>query len=108
MVQLLQNFMSIMVESSNIVVDSWTKRIESEGGVVDINVDEDMRSFSGDVISKACFGSNYAKGEEIFLKLRALQGAMSKKALSSGIPILRYTALQLQFFILKFIKKFST
>ncbi|KAG6763450.1 hypothetical protein POTOM_030866 [Populus tomentosa] len=85
----VKNFMSIMVESSNIVVDSWTKRIESEGGVVDINVDEDMRSFSGDVISKACFGSNYAKGEEIFLKLRALQGAMSKKALSSGIPILR-------------------
>lgn len=97
-----------MVESSNIVVDSWTQRIETEGGVVDINVDEDMRSFSGDVISKACFGSNYAKGEEIFIKLRALQGAMSKKALSSGIPILRYTALQLKFFIFKFIKKLST
>lgn len=81
--------MNTMVESSLIVVDSWTKKIESEGGAADINIDQYMRSFSGDVIARACFGSDYAKGEEIFLKLRALQEAMSKKALSSGIPILR-------------------
>ncbi|KAL0419363.1 UNVERIFIED_CONTAM: cytochrome [Sesamum radiatum] len=49
-----------------------------------------MRSFSGDVISKACFGSNYSKGEEIFFKLRALQEAASKRVLATGIPGMRH------------------
>ncbi|KAL4599705.1 hypothetical protein ACB092_11G145200 [Castanea dentata] len=55
----------------------------------DVHVDEYMRSFSGDVISRACFGSNYSKGEEIFSKLRELKGLLSKKVFSSGIPVLR-------------------
>jgi hypothetical protein len=80
--------MHIMVQSSMTVVSSW--RTKSEGGVVDVHIDEYMRSFSGDVISRACFGSNYAKGEEIFLKLRALQESMSKKLLSNGIPGMRF------------------
>jgi hypothetical protein len=63
--------MNITVESSMTVVNSW--RVESEGGVADIHIDEYMRSFFGDVISRACFGSSYSKGEEVFLKLRALQ-----------------------------------
>jgi hypothetical protein len=53
--------MNIMVESSMTVGNSW--RAESEGGVADIHIDEYMRSFLGDVISRACFGSNYSKGD---------------------------------------------
>ena len=82
--------MNLMVESSITLVNSWTNLIESEGGVADVHVDEYMRSFSGDVISRACFGSNYSKGEEIFLKLRELQEQVSKKVLFSGIPVLRF------------------
>ena len=82
--------MSLMVESSITLVNSWTNLIESEGGVADVHVDEYMRSFSGDVISRACFGSNYSKGEEIFSKLRELQELLSKKAFSSDIPVLRF------------------
>ncbi|CAK7324580.1 unnamed protein product [Dovyalis caffra] len=63
----------------------YIKNIETEEGAVDISIDEDMRSFFGD--------SNYAKGKEIFLKLRALQGAMSKKVLSSGHPILSFETI---------------
>ncbi|XP_059435073.1 cytochrome P450 714C2-like [Corylus avellana] len=84
----VKGMMNIMVDSSMAVVNSW--RRESEGGVADVNIDEYIRSFSGDVISRACFGTNYAKGEEIFLKLRALQEHMSKKILSNGIPGMRY------------------
>ena len=80
--------MKIMVDSSMTVVNSW--RVESEGRVANVNIDEYMRSFSGDVISRACFGSNYSEGEEIFLKLRALQEHMSKKILSGGIPGMRF------------------
>ena len=82
--------MNLMVESSITLVNSWTNLIESEGGVAHVHVDEYMRSFSGDVISRACFGSNYSKGEEIFLKLRELQEQVSKKVLFSGIPVLRF------------------
>ena len=82
--------MSLMVESSITLVNSWTNLIESEGGVADVHVDEYMRSFSGDVISRACFGSNYSEGEEIFSKLNELQELLSKKVFSSGIPVLRF------------------
>ncbi|KAI7981160.1 Cytochrome P450 714C2 [Camellia lanceoleosa] len=81
--------MNLVSECSMTLVNSWKRRIESEGGVADINIDGDMRSFSGDVISRPCFGNNYAQGEKIFLKLRALQETESKKAFVTGIPGMR-------------------
>ncbi|XWS66284.1 hypothetical protein CRYUN_Cryun05aG0186200 [Craigia yunnanensis] len=85
----VKGMMNLMAQSSVTVFDSWNSKIESAGGVADIKIDGYMRSFSGDVISGACFGSNYSKGEEIFLKLRDLKEAMSRKFLS-GIPGIRY------------------
>ncbi|KAM7521954.1 hypothetical protein LguiA_011856 [Lonicera macranthoides] len=81
---------SLITDSTIKLLDSWKSIIESSGGIADIKIDPHMRSFSGDVISRACFGSNFSKGEEIFLKLRALQEAASKKVLSTGIPGMRY------------------
>ncbi|XVF75706.1 hypothetical protein PTKIN_Ptkin13bG0208200 [Pterospermum kingtungense] len=87
----VKGMMNLMAKSSGTtVVDSWNRKIESEGGVADIKIDDYMRSFSGDVISKACFGSNYSKGEEIFLKLLDLKQVMSRKYFFSGIPGIRY------------------
>ena len=85
--------MHLITESTITVVDSWKSLIETQGGTADIKIDEYMRSFSGDVISRACFGSNYSEGEEIFVKLRTLQGAMSKKSFSTGVPGMRYYEL---------------
>ncbi|KAF5446533.1 hypothetical protein F2P56_032153 [Juglans regia] len=86
----VKGMMNLITESTINLLNTWKSRIETEGGTADIKIDEYMRSFSGDVISRACFGSNYSKGEEIFVKLRALQEAMSKKVLSTGVPGLRY------------------
>lgn len=72
------------------LVESWNNIIEAKCGIADIKIDQHMSSFSGDVISKACFGSNYSRGEEIFIKLRGLQESASKKFLSIGIPGMRY------------------
>jgi hypothetical protein len=98
--------MNIMVDSSMAVVNSW--RIECEGGVADVHIDEYMRNFSGDVISRACFGSNYSEGEEIFLKLRALQEHMSNKILSNGIPGIRFHLFHTQelYVYITYIKRF--
>ncbi|XP_022743116.1 cytochrome P450 714C2-like [Durio zibethinus] len=89
----VKGMMNLMAQSSVTVVESWNGKIESEGGVADIKIDGYMRRFSGDVISRACFGSNYAKGEEIFLKFRDLKEAMSRKFLS-GIPGIRYIPIK--------------
>ncbi|KAK6234485.1 Cytochrome P450 - like 10 [Theobroma cacao] len=86
----VKGMMNLIIESTFTLLNSWKSRIEAKGGLADIKIDEYMRSFSGDVISRACFGSNYSRGEEIFLKLRALQEAMSKKSLSTGVPGMRY------------------
>lgn len=80
---------SLVNTSANILVDSWKRKIEAGRGMTDIKIDFDMRTFSGDVISRACFGSNYAKGQEIFNNLRLLQEAMSKKVFLTSVPGMR-------------------
>ncbi|KAL6967892.1 hypothetical protein U1Q18_033701 [Sarracenia purpurea var. burkii] len=82
----VKGMMSLVTELAVTMVNSWKSRIEREGGTAEIKIDEEMRSFSGDVISRACFGSNYSKGEEIFKGLRAI----STKVLVTGIPGIRY------------------
>ncbi|KAL0323974.1 UNVERIFIED_CONTAM: cytochrome [Sesamum calycinum] len=88
----VKGMMSIITESGMALVDSWKQKVESEeGGVVEIGVDQRMKRFSGDIISRACFGSSYSKGQEIFLKFDHLQEIMSKRTLSAlGIPGLRH------------------
>lgn len=86
----VKGMINLIQDSSMAMCESWKRIVEAEGGVADIKIDQFMRSFSGDVISKACFGSNFSKGEEIFLKLRALQESASKKLWVTGIPGMRH------------------
>ncbi|CAK7347778.1 unnamed protein product [Dovyalis caffra] len=80
----VKSMVSLMVDCTTTMIRSWESRIGSDGGMADINIDLDMRSLSADIISRACFGSNYTKGEEIFSKLRTLQDVMSRGFI--GIP----------------------
>ncbi|KAJ4847637.1 hypothetical protein Tsubulata_002749 [Turnera subulata] len=84
----VKGMISLMTECTMSMERSWGSRIESEGGTAVIDVAPDMRRLSADIISRACFGSNYARGEEIFVKLKSLQDVMSKASI--GIPGLRY------------------
>ncbi|KAL3517933.1 hypothetical protein ACH5RR_020522 [Cinchona calisaya] len=86
----VKGMVSLVQESTITLVNSWKSIIEAENGIADIKIDQHMRSFSGDVISRACFGSNYSKGEEIFKRLRALQEAASKRVLATGVPGMRH------------------
>ncbi|OVA20272.1 Cytochrome P450 [Macleaya cordata] len=85
----VKGMVKLMVESAESLVKTWESKID-EWGVAEIRVDEGLRSFSADIISRACFGSSYSKGEDIFLRLRALQQVMSKQSLMLGVPGLRY------------------
>ncbi|KAK9941036.1 hypothetical protein M0R45_017665 [Rubus argutus] len=79
-----------IVDCTNTLVNSWNSKIEAGRGAADINVDADLRRFSCDVISRACFGSSYTKGVQIWGKIRQLQESMAKKIWLTGIPGLRH------------------
>lgn len=84
----LKGMVNLMVDATTSLLNTWESRVEQEGGILEIVVDEDLRSLSADIISRACFGSSYSNGEEIFSKLKALQMAMSKANI--GITGMRY------------------
>ncbi|KAL6289757.1 hypothetical protein ACE6H2_007267 [Prunus campanulata] len=84
----VKGMMDLMVDSTTTLLRSWESKIESEGGIAVLRVDEDMRCLLADIISRACFGSNYSEGKEIFLKLRTLQRIMSQGNI--GVPGVRY------------------
>ncbi|KAH0980695.1 hypothetical protein GBA52_007872 [Prunus armeniaca] len=84
----VKGMMDLMVDSTTTLLRSWQSKVESEVGIAVLRVDEDMRSLSADIISRACFGSSYSEGKEIFLKLRTLQRIMSQGNI--GVPGVRY------------------
>ncbi|KAG8633628.1 cytochrome P450 714C2 [Manihot esculenta] len=87
----IKGMVNLITESAISLVNSWKSIIERDGGMADIKVDEGLISFSADVISRACFGSNYSEGEKIFMKLMDLQKAVSNKGIAAfGIPGMRY------------------
>ncbi|XP_038980808.1 cytochrome P450 714D1-like [Phoenix dactylifera] len=86
----VKGMVDLMIKSAAPLLNSWESMIDSEGGIADIVVDDDFRSFSADVISRASFGSDYSRGREMFLKLRALSKLISKPSLLFEIPYLRF------------------
>ncbi|XP_048141859.1 cytochrome P450 714C2-like [Rhodamnia argentea] len=84
----VKGMVSLMVDSANSLIGFWESRIESGGGTAEIRIDDDLRSLSADIISRACFGSSYSRGKEIFLKLRELQQVMSHGSI--GVAGMRY------------------
>ncbi|KAM0948008.1 putative cytochrome P450 [Dioscorea sansibarensis] len=85
----VKGMVELMIDSAISLVKLWEEKIEDGGGIVEMKVDDDLRSYSADVISRACFGSSYSKGKEIFSKLRSLQQAVSKPNLLLEITGLR-------------------
>lgn len=44
-----------MMEAAMSMLNSWKNEVEDRGGSAEIVVDEFLRTFSADVISRACF-----------------------------------------------------
>ncbi|KAK1286788.1 hypothetical protein QJS10_CPB20g00039 [Acorus calamus] len=87
----VKGMMGLIVDSTISMLKAWESRIDESGcGKAEVRVDGDLRDLSADVISRACFGDSYSKGEEIFSMLAELKKAMSKQSLIVGIPDLRF------------------
>ena len=81
-----QNMVCVIELSTIAMMKTWENRIiESEGGVTDMIIDEDLKSLSADIISRACFGSSYSQGNQIFSKITSLQYALSKQSVLWGL-----------------------
>ncbi|KAK7266929.1 hypothetical protein RIF29_19590 [Crotalaria pallida] len=87
----IKNMVDLMEETAMAIVRKWESCItESEGGIAEIVVDIDLKVFTGDIISKACFGSSYAQGMQIFAKLNALLAILGRPSNLFGFLNLRY------------------
>lgn len=82
----VKGMVGLMVESAQPLLKKWEECIEAQGGITaDVKVDEDLRELSANVISRACFGSSYSKGKQIFSKLRSLQQTFSNQNILFGV-----------------------
>ncbi|XP_058761437.1 cytochrome P450 714A2-like [Vicia villosa] len=67
------------------IVQKWERLInESKDKVVEIVIENDLKVLSEDIISKACFGSDYQQGKYIFERLAGIQNKLSKTSTLLG------------------------
>ncbi|KAL3715320.1 hypothetical protein ACJRO7_007104 [Eucalyptus globulus] len=82
----VKGMMDLMVDSTVAMIEKWESMIlQSDGTVADMYITKDLNSLSANVIARACFGSSYSEGKQIFAKLRALQYALAKPDRLFGI-----------------------
>ncbi|XVF35728.1 hypothetical protein REPUB_Repub18cG0171300 [Reevesia pubescens] len=87
----VKGMVGLMVESTEPRLKKWEAIIEAKSGLAaEINVDGDLRSVSADVIARACFGSSYVKGKQIFSKLRTIQTTITKQGFVFGLNNSRF------------------
>lgn len=86
----IKNMVDLMEESAMAIIRNWESRIKSEGGTAEIVIDEDLKTLTADIISKACFGSSYTEGNQIFAKLAIMQATLARPSILFGFLNLRY------------------
>ncbi|GJN31385.1 hypothetical protein PR202_gb19778 [Eleusine coracana subsp. coracana] len=86
----VKGMVDLMADSAQTLLKSWEERVDTNGGITDIKIDDDIRAYSADVISRTCFGSSYIKGKKIFSKIRELQQAVSKPNMLAEVTGLRF------------------
>ncbi|XP_028776302.1 cytochrome P450 714A1-like [Neltuma alba] len=87
----IQNMVDFMEESTKEIMRKWERCITESGGkIAEIVIDDDLKAITADVICKACFGSSYAQGNQIFAKLAALQVVLAKSNFLFGFTNLRF------------------
>lgn len=90
----VKGMVGLMEDCTMAMITTWEKRL-SESSQLGVDhhefiVDQDLRGLSADIISRACFGSSYSQGKNIFAKLRDMQEALSQESLIFGLPTFRF------------------
>ncbi|CAL0299172.1 unnamed protein product [Lupinus luteus] len=81
----------LMEESATKIIRKWEGRIaENEDGIAEIVIEDDMKVLTAYIISKACFGTSYAEGIQIFAMMETYQALLSKPSILFGFLNLRF------------------
>ncbi|KAJ7974179.1 Cytochrome P450 [Quillaja saponaria] len=88
----LKAMASLMVESTNRMLEKWVTQINS--GNQEIDVEREITTTAGEIIAKTSFGMNYENGREVYEKLRALQMTLFKTNRYVGVPFGKYLNLK--------------
>lgn len=80
----MQNMIPSMITSVETMLEKW-KRYEGK----EIEVFEEFRILTSEVISKTAFGSSYLEGQSIFDMLMKLTLLLSRNSYKVKFPILR-------------------
>ncbi|KAI5445396.1 hypothetical protein KIW84_013580 [Lathyrus oleraceus] len=81
----IKNMIDIMEESTLTIIKKWETCItENKEKIAEIVIEVDLKILTEDIISKACFGSDYTQGKQIFSKLKDMQAALSKPSILFG------------------------
>ncbi|KAK9927635.1 hypothetical protein M0R45_024811 [Rubus argutus] len=89
----VKGMVDLMQTSTMEIIKKWESRIleiRQDSGVLDMRIDEDLKTLSGDIISRACFGSSYSQGNLIFEKISLMQEALSKPSFLFGFLNFRF------------------
>ena len=73
-----------MISSAEVMLERW-KHFEGK----EIEVFEEFRLFTSEVISKTAFGSSYLEGKKIFDRLRRLTLLAAQNFFTIRLPIIR-------------------
>ena len=74
-----------MIKSSEAMVKRW-KTYEGK----EIEVNEEFRFFTSEVISRTAFGSSFLEGKDIFEMLRELTSLIFRNTFKLRLPGIRY------------------
>ncbi|XP_048427013.1 cytokinin hydroxylase-like [Pyrus x bretschneideri] len=80
----LKAMASVMVETTNKMLDNWVTLIDS--GTQEIDVEREIITTAGEIIAKTSFGISDQSGRPVFEKLRALQMTLFKTVRFVGVP----------------------
>ncbi|PRQ42630.1 putative cytochrome P450 [Rosa chinensis] len=81
----VKGMVGVMEESTTAMIKRWDCRIlESKSGIVDMEIDDELKTLSADIISRACFGSSYSFGNQIFEKIADMVEVYGKPSLQFG------------------------
>ncbi|CAN6344229.1 unnamed protein product [Urochloa humidicola] len=84
----IKGMIGLIMDATVPLLQAWENILDGTGGSKEIYVDGYLRNFSADVIARACFGSSFTKGKDIFCKLRQLQKAISQQDTLVGLSAL--------------------
>ncbi|KAL1813811.1 hypothetical protein ACET3Z_023876 [Daucus carota] len=79
---------SLMIETTNEMLDRWTSLIHS--GHQEIDVEREIISTAGEIIAKTSFGMSYENGKKVLEKLRAMQQTLFNSNRYVGVPFSKF------------------